>query len=246
MAWQTPKTDWTGADGVRYSDMNRIEGNILDLYNKSMLRADLTLYVDPSGNDTTGNGSSASPFATFMRALAAIPKNFNNAVVTIDVGAGEYAEDIVIRDFSGVLNIYSAGIVRFQSLTVERCSIYQYGFQTNFTNGISLNYGATYTGQSMMYVSGTRSIGVSVRNGSTFVLYNTVTISNTTSAAIEVSGGSRAYVSTLAGTNNNTAIRADTGSIASYGTINITATTRHFTNTGGRIYTGAQTSVPNY
>ena len=31
MAWQTPKTDWTGADGVRFGDINRIEGNILDL-----------------------------------------------------------------------------------------------------------------------------------------------------------------------------------------------------------------------
>ena len=31
MAFQTPKTDWTGADGVRFGDMNRIEGNILHL-----------------------------------------------------------------------------------------------------------------------------------------------------------------------------------------------------------------------
>jgi len=28
MAWQTPKTDWTSADGVTDADLNRIEGNI--------------------------------------------------------------------------------------------------------------------------------------------------------------------------------------------------------------------------
>lgn len=33
MAWQTPKTDWSSADGVRDTDMNRIEGNALELYN---------------------------------------------------------------------------------------------------------------------------------------------------------------------------------------------------------------------
>lgn len=32
MAWQTPKTDWTMADGVRDADLNRIEGNTLHLY----------------------------------------------------------------------------------------------------------------------------------------------------------------------------------------------------------------------
>ena len=28
MAWITPKTDWTSADGVDFNDLNRIEGNV--------------------------------------------------------------------------------------------------------------------------------------------------------------------------------------------------------------------------
>lgn len=32
MAWVTPKTNWTGADGVRDSDLNRMEGNTQHLY----------------------------------------------------------------------------------------------------------------------------------------------------------------------------------------------------------------------
>jgi len=31
MAWSTPKTDWVGTDGVVYTDLNRIEANIVDL-----------------------------------------------------------------------------------------------------------------------------------------------------------------------------------------------------------------------
>lgn len=33
MAWQTPKTNWTPADGVADADFNRIEGNIQELQN---------------------------------------------------------------------------------------------------------------------------------------------------------------------------------------------------------------------
>ena len=31
MSWQTPKTDWSSADGVAAADMNRIESNIQSL-----------------------------------------------------------------------------------------------------------------------------------------------------------------------------------------------------------------------
>lgn len=246
MAWQTPKTNWTRSDGVRDSDLNRIEGNIQELYSTSMAHADMTVYVDPTGNDTTANGSPTAPFASVTAAINFLPKNLAGKVVKIDIGAGQYEEDVVIRGFNGIVNMYSSGIVRIQSLTVEGCTVYQYGTQTNFPGGVRLNYGATYVGQSITYVSAAGSIGVSVLNGSTFILYNTLSVSNTTSAAIEVSGGSTFYASIVAGTANTLGIRADTGSVASYGSINITATTRHFTNTGGRIYTGAQSSVPNY
>ena len=41
MAWQTPKTNWSSADGVRDTDMNRIEGNSLELRNT---KAELTAF----------------------------------------------------------------------------------------------------------------------------------------------------------------------------------------------------------
>lgn len=35
MAWQAPKTDWEAQDGVRNTDLNRIEGNTLDLHQRT-------------------------------------------------------------------------------------------------------------------------------------------------------------------------------------------------------------------
>lgn len=238
MAWQIPKTDWTGADGVRYTDMNRIEGNILELYN-STARADVTIYVSPTGNDNTGDGTISNPYGTITKAIESIPNNFSRKAVGINIAAGTYEEDVIIRGFDGVLKWYSNGVVNVRSLLVEGCSVYQYGSQTNFKRGIVIDNGASYTGQSLMYVSEASSIGIAVRNGSRFVLYNTATVSNTTSAAIEVSGSSMLYISIVAGNSNAIGIRADTGSVAGYGTMNMTATTARISNTGGRIYTGS-------
>ena len=44
MAWQTPKTNWTSADGVSDADMNRIEGNI------ALLRQAANIQIADAGN----------------------------------------------------------------------------------------------------------------------------------------------------------------------------------------------------
>ncbi len=245
MAWQTPKTNWTGADGVRNTDLNRIEGNILELYN-SVLRADTTIVVDPTGNDSTGNGTTSAPYATITKALDSIQRNLNGKVVEINIGAGTYPENVVIRGFNGVLQLYASGVVNIQSMRVEGCNIYQYGSQINFPRGLTLDRGASWTGQSTMYIGGPAYSGITVSNCSTFVQYNTVTISNMTSVGLEASGGSIVYISILAGADNNTGMRADTGGTICYGSTSIAGTTQRFTNTGGRIYSGAQTNIPNY
>lgn len=239
MAWQTPKTNWTGVDGVRDTDLNRIEDNILELYNTYKVHNDVTVYVNASTGSDNGAGTIAAPFKTISKALASIPSNIGSRVVDLNISAGTYDEDVLISGFNGVLKLYSTGVVNIRSLSVESCNVYQYGTQTNFKRGIELNYGASYTGQSIMYVSEAEYTGISARNGSRFVLYNTATVSNTSSAAIEASGSSMIYISIIAGVNNIIGVRADTGSTVGYGSMNMTATTQRITNTGGRIYTGS-------
>jgi hypothetical protein len=49
-----------------------------------------TIYVGPSGNDTTGDGTSGNPYATAVRASRDIPKNLNNSTYQIWFLAGTY------------------------------------------------------------------------------------------------------------------------------------------------------------
>lgn len=64
MAWQTPKTNWTSADGVQDLDLNRIESNVTELKSTTdafvtfSAESDLAQYkkdvtvIDANGNPT--------------------------------------------------------------------------------------------------------------------------------------------------------------------------------------------------
>lgn len=62
MAWQTPKTDWTAADGVTDDDLNRIEGNIDHIENSTRTPNDA---VTPAAS---------GPLATILSYLVAMIK----------------------------------------------------------------------------------------------------------------------------------------------------------------------------
>lgn len=244
MAWQTPKTDWAPPDGVRNTDINRIEGNILELYNTGMVHADNTVYVASTGSDTSGKGTSVSPYATITKALSTIPRNITDKNVTISIAAGTYLDNVVIKGFTGTLNIVTTGLATIRSLTIDGCNVTHSGSQLNVQAGIVLTNGASFTGSAILYI-GVATTGVSVQSGSSFAVFNTITISNATIAA-EVYGNARAYFAILAGTGNSSGLVVTNGGIATYGSMSLAATTQRTTNTGGRIYSGAQTSVPNY
>ena len=57
-----------------------------------LVGADLTLYVSTAGDDDTGEGTSASPWATLARAMEHLKDKWiaQDATVTIDVAAGTY------------------------------------------------------------------------------------------------------------------------------------------------------------
>lgn len=245
MSWQTPKVDWSSQDGVRDADFNRIEGNIQFLYD-STARDDLTVYVSASGSDTTGNGTAARPYATITKALSVLPRAFGDKTVTISIAAGTYLDRVDIRGFSGVLNINTTGLTTITSLTVEGCAVTHTGSQMNVQQGIVLKNNASFNGTAIIYVGGSNSTGISVSSGSSFTVLQTVTISNSTYVAMDVYNAGRVYVATLGGSNNATGVMATSGGIVTYGSMSLAATTQRVTNTGGKIYTGAQASVPNY
>lgn len=243
MAWQTPKTNWSAADGVRDSDFNRIEGNILELYNTDAVRSDLTVHVATTGSDSTGRGTSALPYATIAKALSVIPKNLNGKTVTINIAAGTYTEDVTIRDFSGgALILTSSGTVIMNSLTIINCTV-KADFITISTAGgigVFVTDGATFISNDAVITNGYSS-GIAATNCSNVSIGGVLTVNNAT-VGVQASNGSRIFVFQLAGSGIGTGFNAFNGGYISYGTFNGTIDTAiTATSTGGRVTTGSQT-----
>lgn len=212
MAWQAPKTNWGPPDGVRDTDLNRMEGNILHLYNTESVKAARTLYVSPSGNDTTGNGGSSAPYKTITKALSTLPKNLNGQQVLLNLAAGTYAEVVNIRDFSGgtiTINGNAGATISISGLDIRNCSV--------LLSAIALSVGANGVyigGPAVVYVaSGSITVngameGVTLRYGAVLEVTTTLTINNSSSRALQVQYASTASVANLRGTNNEIAVYA--------------------------------------
>ena len=80
MAWQTPKTNWNDKDAVKPSDMNRIEGNILEL--KKAATIDI---ADTAGNFTATNVEGA------LQELAGNVKNGKTNIANAITAMGQSA-----------------------------------------------------------------------------------------------------------------------------------------------------------
>ncbi|HJJ48186.1 MAG TPA: hypothetical protein O0X39_04225 [Methanocorpusculum sp.] len=73
------------------------------------LRSAQNLYVSTTGSDTTGDGTSANPFATVNKALSLVSP-FASEYATVYVAAGTYTEDVLCR-FKQFVNLNFQGDV---------------------------------------------------------------------------------------------------------------------------------------
>ena len=257
MPWLNPKTDWSAEDGVRDFDLNRMEGNILELYNEMKIRSAVTRYVhNISGSDETGDGSQAKPYKTIQKAINSLPKVLSGYNATINISSGTYNEAVVIDGFAGRLQLtgVSGATVNITSLTVNACVVLisnmtlkasSSGSAIEVTNGGTL---LCTSGNLATHNTSTGTSGVTVTNMSRLYVANTLTATGIGGgSAIVCSKGGMAHVYALAGSNKNNGFEATHGGKLSY--VNSTFTPSgalSATYTGGRIYNGAQTSVPNY
>lgn len=224
----------------------------------SGLVGSVTLYVSPSGSDTTGNGGSTTPYATLAKALSTLPKDLNGKRVNISMAGGTYTEARVAIDsfHNGVLFIYgtdSAHAVLNNGASVTNCSAkitMQYldfkgtasaaGLNVQYSDSVAVMNG-NFTGQnaSGSYVG----IGALV-SGMSNVLLRTCDFKYFNNA-IEAHESS-VYIQLLTGSTNNLCINSVDGSIVSGGLNGLTGAALYRTSYGGRIYTGAQTNAPVY
>lgn len=246
MPWVTPKTDWSAQDGVRNTDLNRIEGNIKELYDKDGVRSSQVIYVNgSSGNDETATGTPSAPFKTITAALNSVPRNMNGNTVLISVASGTYSERVEVYGFDAAIEFTgsNAGVVTIDSLRIAGCCCIISDINLTVNGSAFITSGATVFGEGYLTVNGST---LTVNYGAVLSLPR-VTANSSSGYAVNVNKGSRLYAGTLGGSGNASGIICQEGSIVAYGTLGLTASGAvQVTASGGRIYSEAQYSIPEF
>jgi len=219
------------------------------------LNANKTVYVSTAGSDALGDGTAANPYATINKAINSIPKNMNGFDATINIAAGTYEEDVwIARTFGGIIifNGVAGAVVNIRSIRIAYgASVQVQNIEMVFTgsyngNAISVN-DADFVCLSKVSVTGNVENGVFASRNAFFCAYVDLVINNTTYAAIHSTNRSSVFVSVLSGTAaSGSFMRAVNGSSISFYSSSATAPVIYSTSAGGRIYSGAQVSIPNY
>lgn len=208
-----------------------------------------TIYVSTSGNDASGDGSSSYPYRTIQHAIDTIPKDIGDKTIEINVASGTYAEEVDISGFSGAPLRFRVGTITVNGIMAyDSCIVIEgTGLTVNAngkTYGIHCHRGGNLICQIPITINGAVN-GIYVGYGSNFEGRDVVT-ANSCTYAVSCTFSAQISISTLKGSKNNNAIQSS-GGIAAFGTIaSDMASTLYVTSSGGRIYTGAQSSVPAY
>lgn len=224
--------------------------NLNAMQNAAGLSASKYVYVSTTGSDTTGTGSQAAPYASITKALSTIPKNLNGFTATVNIAAGTYEENVSVAHFgNGYLKFsgFSGDIVtvtRFEVMNVKLLEIENISFfipsSYFYVLASGVRIGTPLKAEGGVY-------GVYATNGSTLICADTVEINNSTQYAVVATSGSRLYIQNLIGGNNKVVAASTLGGLYTYGTSTLAyAGSQFYTDTGGRIFSGAQTDAPKY
>lgn len=231
--------------------INGIATFVSELESAGYIKGNTTIYVSPSGNDASGDGSEGYPFKTIQHAVDSISKDLANRDITIDIATGTYSEEILVSGFyGGVLKIKFGSETTIGNITInDSCVILQGTSLTIAASGkqygIYCNRGANVICQITRLTIIGAVYGIYALYGSTFSELYTTTIKSCT-YAVAALRASTIYLGTLDGEKNNNGIQSS-GAIVYATTITSTmASTLYATLNGGRIYTGAQANATSY
>ena len=253
--WITPKEDWKAEDGVLNSDFNRIEGNIKYLKENASgaLSATVTYYVSIAGNDSNDGLSASTAFATIQKAIDSIPKNLNDFFGHVVVAAGSYAGFSISDYYGGVITISnraSGAVVITNGVSINRCQSVSFSDMASLTINGNLSIDTVMDCRFSMPVAVRNSVYDAVQVSTSNVVFSGDLTVQSVSYAAGITAGANANIyvhDIVVESGTGTGLRAEYGGKLTYNS-NPTnnATTKMLTNTGGRIYSGAQTSVGKY
>lgn len=176
MSWQSPKTNWSVVDGVRADDLNRIEGNMLHLYNNEKgAKRPATLIIGASTSehlqgavDYLCDGTNDS--AVINAAIAALPES-GGKIIILD---GEY-------ELSSTLTVAKPNV------TIEGCNRATV-LNSSASTIIAVNAAqCCIRGLSMIGSDSSSQVGISVAAAATGCSIDTCTF-NAISTAVRTSG----------------------------------------------------------
>ena len=228
--------------------LDGIASFVSELESIGHIEGNTTIYVNASGNDASGDGTESKPFKTIQHAINSLPKNLENKEVVIDIASGTYSENIEVAGFYGGTLRFNLGAVAAKSFVLYETDVIINGTSLTLNAsgnvyGFRCHRGANATFQCPLTVNGSTN-GVFVSYGSRFSCRN-VTINSCTNAVV-CNFAAHLYIGTLSGSKNNNGVSVSAG-IASFESVDPEmASTLYIAATGGRIYTGAQASVPSY
>jgi hypothetical protein len=226
------------------------------------LTDDVIVYVSKSGSDATGDGTSGAPYATIQKAVDSLPKWLDGHMASISIAAGTYEERVELYGFQGgIVDLGTSGAsVTVRGVQVTASSLVR--INVNITRSASVGgtplnvrLGSCVQFGNDCVINGAsgNTSGIVVESGSAlsalvdiFGYMTKTTISNCGYYAIYATGGSKVALGEIAGSGNGTGLYAADGGVISYSDRSLSATTMNVTVTGGRIYSGAQTNIPNY
>ena len=210
---------------------------------------DVTVYVSQNGSDITGTGENLNPFKTIQAAIDSIPKSLDGNTVIVDIGNGEYDENVVCRGFTGgklVIGVLGR-ICTISGLEVDSCSfvevnLYEIKHGTVSPNTALLNV----TGGSVVSVprdimidGGYNNIsGVQASLGSTvcFGYGFELSVAYCNTAAVVSTSGSRISLSTVTGGYNSFGLTATMGGTITHGLNTLDSSFGDNEQDGGRIF----------
>jgi len=179
-------------------------------------------------------------------------------VATVEIAGGTYPERVRIEGFYGGRLIVGTAA---NTVTVNGISIFASSSVELRISTVTAVAGDTST---LLYVGAgsnvligrhitmncenVANIGVGVeQNSSLSALGVSVNVHKSVDTAVKANLGGRILMGVAGGSNNaGVGLRADNGGVITYSTRSLTAATVTLTANGGRIYSGAQTTIPNY
>ena len=233
--------------GLSHNDFTDEYKSKIDAGISDIVSGNINIYADSStGNDETGDGSSDNPYRTIEKAVSKIPKDLNGYQFVIRIN-GAFSNGIKINgNRNGSIYIIGDGTgttVTGEVTITDMMNVHFRNINFNLSNMVCINVtnslGIEFASCNMIGDGGYQSTSIT----SSMVFFSGCNVSNFY-YGVRMSTGMVTYESGKI-TAGGTGIVVSRGMLT-YNGVTITAPTQFFTGEGGRIYTGAQTSIGNY